>query len=76
MTASPRGGRRVRIDPPPPGDRRPNYIADPDAILAVARAWADAGPVPSVHRAAQKELRRSFPLLARALDRLTGERPR
>ena len=67
---------RVRIDPPLPGDRRPNYVADPDAIFAVARAWADPGPVPRAHRAAQKDLRQSFPLLAQALDRLTGERPR
>ena len=55
--------------------RRPNYVVDPEAIDAVARAWADAGPVPRVHRAAQKDLRRSLPLLAKALDRLTGERP-
>lgn len=68
--------RRVRVDPPQPGDRRPNYVADPEAIDAVARAWADPGPVPRVHRAAQKDLRQSFPLLAQALDRLTGERPR
>lgn len=67
---------RVRIDPPSPGDRRRNYVADPEAIFAVAQAWADAGPVPRIHRAAQKELRRDFPLLAQALDRLTGERPR
>lgn len=67
---------RVRVDPPVPGRRRPNYVADPEAIDAVARAWADPGPVPRVHRAAQKDLRQSFPLLAQALDRLTGERPR
>ena len=67
----------ARVDPPLPVDRRrPNYVVDPEAIDAVARAWADAGPVPRVHRAAQKELRRDFPLLAQALDRLTGERPR
>lgn len=67
---------RVHIGPPRPGDRGPNYVADPEAIFAVARAWADAGPVPRIHRAAQKDLRRSFPLLAKALDQLTGERPR
>lgn len=66
----------ARVDPPLPVDRRPNYVVDPEAVFAVAQAWADAGPVPRVHRAAQKELRRDFPLLAQALDRLTGERPR
>lgn len=65
--------KRVQIGPPRPGDRGPNYVADPEAIFAVARAWADPGPVPRVHRAAQKDLRRSFPLLAKALDQLTGE---
>lgn len=67
----------ARVDPPLPVDRRrPNYVVDPEAVFAVAQAWADAGPAPRVHRAAQKDLRRSFPLLAQALDRLTGERPR
>lgn len=37
---------------------------------AVARAWADPGRSPMTHREAQDNLRKSMPLLARALDRL------
>ena len=43
---------------------------------AVARAWSDPGRSPQTHREAQDNLRKSMPLLARALDRLvaTGRR--
>ncbi len=37
---------------------------------AAARAWGDPGRSPHIHREAQDNLRRSMPLLARALDRL------
>ena len=37
---------------------------------AVARAWNDPGRSPMTHREAQDNLRKSMPLLARALDRL------
>ena len=44
--------------------------------LAVVRAWNDPGRSPMAHREAQDNLRKSMPLLARALDRLvaTGRR--
>lgn len=43
---------------------------------AVVRAWIDPGRSPQTHREAQDNLRKSMPLLARALDRMvdTGRR--
>lgn len=41
-----------------------------DRINAVIRAWRRGGPVPSFHAQAQRDLRRTWPVLARALDAL------
>lgn len=37
---------------------------------AAAAAWTEYGSNPRQHKSAQEELRKSMPLLARALDRL------
>lgn len=38
--------------------------------VAVAKAWSEYGSRPKHHKEMQDELRKSMPLLARALDRL------
>ena len=40
------------------------------ALQAVVAAWRDAGPVPGYHARKQTELRRTWPVLGRALDAL------
>jgi len=40
-------------------------------VAAVIKAWTDEGPYPLYHREHQRELRREWPTLAKALDRLT-----
>lgn len=42
----------------------------PAEVRAVIKAWTDAGPHPLHHREYQRELRREWPTLAKALDRL------
>lgn len=44
-------------------------------VQAVVRAWTAYGPRPDVHRAAMAQLRRDWPVLAGALDRLAGAPP-
>lgn len=44
-----------------------------DAVDDVLAAWLDAGPAPSYHRAAQAKLRREWPTLARAIERLAAD---
>lgn len=39
---------------------------------AVRMAWTDPGNYPAYHRAIQVEVQNKMPVLARALDRLTG----
>lgn len=41
------------------------------AIVDVANAWTDPGPIPAAHEKAKEDLRRDWPVLADALDRLT-----
>lgn len=41
---------------------------------AVLEAWTKPGPDPAYHRAMQDKVRRDFPLLGRALDRMAAER--
>lgn len=43
---------------------------DPAAVYDVIDAWRNEGPRPVVHRVAQQKLRRDWPALASALDRL------
>lgn len=43
------------------------------ASIAVHLAWAILGPAPMVHRAAKNQVRKTMPVLARALDRLALE---
>lgn len=40
-------------------------------VRAVIEAWTNEGPYPAYHREHQRELRREWPTLAKALDRLT-----
>ena len=44
-----------------------------EAARAVKDAWTVPGRSPGVHRAWQERLRREWPVLARALDRLAAE---
>lgn len=55
----------------PAGLRKLDHLP---AMEAVLRAWNEPGPHPAWHRAAQDEVRRCMPLLARALDRLPQQR--
>lgn len=41
-----------------------------NAAAEVAAAWNDAGPVPAYHRIAQERLRREWPVLAAAVEKL------
>lgn len=47
-----------------------------DPASAVRRAWKDPGVAVWTHRAAQDNLRKTMPLLARALDRLVDTHPK
>jgi hypothetical protein len=42
------------------------------SLEEVYNAWNDAGPAPSIHRAAKRKLRSEWPALAGALDQLTA----
>jgi len=44
-------------------------------IHAVVQAWTNPGNNPEYHKQAQEMVRRSMPLLARALDRLATRVP-
>jgi hypothetical protein len=46
-------------------------VPDTDNVVAVMRAWIMPGPHPHFHAAAQDRLRRTWPVLANALDALT-----
>jgi len=48
----------------------PDSLAARAAAEQVRAAWADPGINPPYHRRAQAKLRREWPTLARALDRL------
>lgn len=41
-------------------------------LVTAARAWADPGPHPSYHRAAQQRVRELMPILGDALDAATA----
>lgn len=43
-----------------------------EAVHAIVTAWTDAGPRPDVHRAAQQELLRAWPTLAKAIKALVA----
>ena len=48
-------------------------LDDEDALAAIVSAWTVPGPRPRWHQAAQGEVRRAMPVLARALDRAAAE---
>jgi hypothetical protein len=49
-------------------------VPDTDSsVVAVMRAWTVPGPHPHFHAAAQDRLRRTWPVLANALDALTRD---
>ena len=41
-------------------------------VEAVVRAWTEAGPRPDLHRRAQRRLRKDWPTLAAAIERLAA----
>ena len=47
-----------------------------DPASAVRKAWRDPGKSEWTHREAQENLRKTMPLLARALDRLVDTHPK
>jgi hypothetical protein len=57
----------------PAGLRRYDQL---DPAAAVLAAWTQPGANPGWHADAQHAVRRSMPLLARALDRLAQEQQR
>lgn len=57
----------------PPRQGGPDYDALPPEV-AVIRAWTDAGSMPKVLAIRQDAVREIMPNLARALDRLSGNR--
>jgi len=48
--------------------------ADTPAVMEVIKAWVDEGANPGYHRYMQRELRATWPTLARALDSLAPPR--
>ena len=44
-----------------------------ESVRAVLNAWTDPGPVPRFHEEWQDRLRRHWPTLADALDRMSGQ---
>lgn len=49
------------------GDREEN---ERDALFAVRKAWLDSGPVPAYHRMHQDNLRRNWPVLYDAIQKV------
>lgn len=45
----------------------------PESVADVVAAWTVQGPAPDLHRSMQARLRREWPILARALDKLARE---
>lgn len=41
-----------------------------DALFAVRKAWLDSGPVPAYHRMHQDNLRRNWPVLYDAIQKV------
>lgn len=44
-----------------------------DAVEAVVRAWTDAGPAPTLHKAAIRRLHSEWPTLAQAIQALVDQ---
>lgn len=47
------------------------HKSDEEIIKEIDNAWNNPGPVPSYHYAMQNKLRREWPTLANALDKLS-----
>lgn len=47
-------------------------MTETEAVERVRKAWTDAGPAPTLHKAAQRRLRDEWPTLARAIEALVA----